>query len=69
MIEERFKNIMKINGFKYKSKKYYREDWIEIEIHWYIYEIAYWNWYTCDCKGKADLIGQLVLEWIINRLF
>lgn len=71
------KRILKINWFKYKWLKYNRDDWYLIEIikktlnsrtrYWY--SIVSADWDEKHCWTKEEVIGYLVLQWIINRLF
>jgi len=74
MKKEIFTNIMKINWFIYGNiandwKSYNRDDWINISLQDNEYVIANWIDWEIYCKNRPELIGQLALNWIINRLF
>lgn len=71
MIKYKQKAILKINWFEKVGNKYVRDDWYLIEfwgnIDWYTILNSYW--FVIYCKDGFELIGQLSLRGIINRLF
>lgn len=69
MRDKRFTNTMKINWFIFKGNEWNRDDWINIVFQEWEYVIANGIAWEVYCKNRAELIGQLGLEWIINRLF
>lgn len=70
MKNERFKNILKVNWFIYKSMEYNRDDWIQIICYKdESYQVVYSNWDILDINNKCELLWTLAINWIINRLF
>lgn len=68
--KEIFKNILKINWFKYEWRKYTRDDWIYIEVvSAWNYVIVDWEGEITECNSQWELIWWLALYGVINRLF
>ena len=66
--KERFSNIMSINWFTFEWNQWNRDDWINIIIQDSEYVISNWIELESYSKNRAELIWNLVLYGIINRL-